>query len=90
MEGNAIGSPGINKLQQRVHHGVKQVRILKVGLIARLLVMNRLQSCREWLVPFRSERSHIAENAFHLLGADVTWERDRIQSGAAHRRVRKQ
>jgi len=45
MEGNAIGFPGINKLEQRMHHGIEEVRILKVGLIARLLVMNRLQSC---------------------------------------------
>ena len=31
-----------SKLGQRVHYSVEQVRILKVGLIARLLLRNRL------------------------------------------------
>ncbi len=87
---NVIRSPGLNKLLQRMHHSIEEIRILKVGLITRLLVVNRLQSCRERLVPFGCERSYIAENAFHLLEANVAWERDRIQTGAAHRRVCKQ
>ena len=73
-----------------MHSSVEQVRILKVGLIARFLVRNRLQTSREWFVPLRRERSDVSENTFHLIEADLAGERDRIQAGATNGRVSKQ
>src|SRR6202158_4304877 len=77
-------------LGQLVHCSVEQVRILKVGLIARLLVRNRLQTSREWFVPLRRERSNVSEDTFYLIEADLAWERDRIQAGATNGRVSEQ
>src|SRR5580658_764393 len=79
-----------SKLGQWMHCCIEQSRILKVRSVARLLVRNRLQTCRERLVPLRRERSNVSVDTFHLIEADVAGEWDRIQSGTANGRVSEQ
>src|SRR6202011_1126641 len=86
----SMASKRTKQLGQLVHCSVEQVRILKVGLIARLLVRNRLQTSREWFVPLRRERSNVSEDTFHLSEADLAGERDPIQAGATNGRVSEQ
>lgn len=72
------------QLGQFVHCSVKQIRILKVSLIARLLIRLRLQTCRKWFAPFHRRRSNVSEDTFYLIDADVAREWDRVEAGTAY------
>jgi len=71
------------QLWQRVQRGVEKIRILEISPITRFLVLNWLKPRREGLVPFCGERSHVSENALHLLDANVPREWDCIQTRSA-------
>src|SRR4030081_2696941 len=78
------------QLLQSVQRGVEEIRILEIGLVTRLLVLNWLKPRREGLVPFCCERSHVTENALHLVDANVPREWDCIQTRPANSRIGEQ
>ena len=78
------------QLWQRVQRGVEKIRILEISPIARFLVLNWLEPRRERLVPFCGERSHVTENARHLLDANVARKWDCIQTRSADSRIGEQ
>ena len=85
--------PGIRAkelLRQSPDDGIEQMRILKVGSVSRLLARNWLEARRERLIPFHRQRGNVSEDAFHLIDGDIAGQRNRIEAGAADRRVSEQ
>src|SRR6185312_12992948 len=72
------------RLGKRLQRRIEQVWTAEARAIARELAVDGQQARGQGLVPFRSERRHIAEHADKLIFRNIARQWKRVQPGSAH------